>query len=274
MRIFNAIIATVFVAVLLWAVPGTANVEPDSTRYSYPPDATLGAVVSFAADADTVIWFGFRARQGMVVRGDANIIVDPLEADGTITDGPAWSPKYIYANPRDGDRLYAYDPDTLTALSPKLPYCCGGLLGFRIQALGMAGTCRVYATVSGDPDWAALAGGEANSDWKDGGIISLSPGSRDTVTLSFVPDFTWINSTGPCSLWVWGDTATVGGTPRITTRNQTPAGSAGPTTIGYELLEGGTDAIAYWATEVGVTTLIIAASSSGELTWGAERPVR
>ncbi len=148
MRIsLKTLLLTLLVPILIWGAPSWANVDPDSTRYDTTTGGGWHVTVDFASGADSTLWIGFEGWAATVTRMNADVIVQPImNARRTLTDGPTWQTVRTYANPRIGDPMYFWGPDTLTTDHPTLEYCCGELLGFQLTAMGTAGYLKVYVT--------------------------------------------------------------------------------------------------------------------------------
>ena len=78
---------------------------------------------------------------------NADVIVTPiLDSNRTVLDGPFWMPHRPYANPRAGEALNTWGPDTLTSDNETHSYCCGELLGVRLTMLGAPGYVKLWVT--------------------------------------------------------------------------------------------------------------------------------
>jgi hypothetical protein len=136
-----------FLALVVLAVLAMGNIDPTTTRFDDAREGSYGVTVDLEADADTVLWIGFKCWTGTVTRMNVDVIVEPLTiSTRQIVDGPTWQTGRSVANPRSGSSLYDWGPDTLTTTNPIHEFCCDGLIGYRITAIDTTGYVKVYAT--------------------------------------------------------------------------------------------------------------------------------
>ena len=126
---------------------GITTTNPDATRYDRSDAGSWGITYNFTTTSDSMIWIGWEASSGTVLRMNANVQITPLTNPGrTIADGTSIFGSRNIANPRAGSLLFQWGADTLTTTLPELNYCCGGLLGFRVKGIGTAGYVKIYVT--------------------------------------------------------------------------------------------------------------------------------
>lgn len=116
-----------------------------ATEYGYDASgkAAWAFVFSFDGATDSTIVPGFLYELATVTRVDADLIVTPVGfTTAKLTDNSSALGRS--PNPRAGEPMTDWGPDTLTADEPTTVICCVQFEKLRIQALGSDGRARIY----------------------------------------------------------------------------------------------------------------------------------
>lgn len=144
----NKLPACLLLTGLVLVSTANAQISPDVTRFDDTRSASFHATVDLTAAgaaADSIVWFGFEAWTATVLRTTQNVIVTPVTLGRLLVDsGSIIGGARNVANPRAGQKVFLWEPDTLTATKSAWDYCCGGLLGVQLQTVGAATYVPVY----------------------------------------------------------------------------------------------------------------------------------
>lgn len=141
MRRILILIALGFLA----AVASAAGPDPRTSRYDTSNGGKWAGVLNFTATTDTTIGTGWEWCMGRFIRGNTDIVVQPIFRDSVLIRDPgADFTGRPDPNPRAGQPLRIWGPDTLSTSHLSTSICCGDLAGFRLTSLGTGGWIYFY----------------------------------------------------------------------------------------------------------------------------------